>query len=672
VHALFSPAIALMNRLRFTQKFGVMGLLVIVAIAVLIGSLYRALDANIKASRAELDGIAVIKSLQRGVQFMQQHRGLSQGAIGGDAAMKQKRAAKEGEIDAVMREAESRMAAGLVASGAWRRIGEEWGQIRSEGLGWTGPESFDRHTALIEMLLHYMGDVADSYKVMLDPEIDSFYLIDTIINKAPAALERFGQMRAKGMGVLTRKQMTNQQQVELNTLIAEANSALKSLRINLEKTARLNPDLDAALKQATRDYLDSSAQIGRILVEDMMTGVFATAPKDWFDLTTSAIDKGYSQMFDTMLPTLERLVERRVDRLQRELVFSIGMALAMLAIVGYFSIGTYLATIGSIRQLSDTAHTLSTGDLRPRVHLGTQDELKRVGDSFNEMADAFGNLLRNVQASADRVLGAAQRMAESSTQITQSSESQSEAASSMAAAVEEMTVGVDHISKNAVDANDISNQAGELSADGEHIVGTVVEEIRKIAESVNQSANIIDELGRQSDQISAIVNVIKDIADQTNLLALNAAIEAARAGESGRGFAVVADEVRKLAERTTKSTQEISAMIAAIQSGTQNAVTAMRDGVDRVNEGVVLATRAGDAMGQIHGNASRVVETVSDITSALREQTAASTEIARNVEHIAQMAEENTAAVAENANTAHELERLAEGLQTETRRFRVA
>jgi methyl-accepting chemotaxis protein len=242
----------------------------------------------------------------------------------------------------------------------------------------------------------------------------------------------------------------------------------------------------------------------------------------------------------------------------------------------------------------------------------------------------------------------------------------------MAAAVERMTVGIDHISKNAVDANDISNAAGNLSSEGGRIVGTVIDEIRKIAESVNDSANIIDELGRQSDEISAIVNVIKEIADQTNLLALNAAIEAARAGESGRGFAVVADEVRKLAERTTKSTQEISAMISAIQNGTQSAVGAMRNGVIRVNEGVSLATQAGEAMSQIQGNSASVVQTVSDISSALREQSTASSEIARNVQHIAEMAEENNAVVSENAETAHKLEQLAEGLQTEIRRFRVS
>ncbi len=672
MQALFAPAIAIMNRMRYTQKFGAMGVLMLVAIVVLVVGLYRTLDANIQSSRAELQGIAVIKPAQRVIQFMQQHRGLSAGVIAGNEAMKETRANKEKEVSDALKATEAVMSAELIGSGAWKAVLNDWNQIRADGLSWTGPESFRRHTAMIDSMLTFMVFVADTYQLTLDPDIDSFYLIDTVMTKAPIALERLGQMRARGTGILTKKQMLTDQQVEMSTLMAELNGALKNLKINLEKTAKYNPDLQASLAQATKDYLDSSEQIGKVVIEDMMLGTFAMAPKDWFGLTTMAIDKGYKHMFDTMLPTAEKLIQRRIDRLQQDLYMSIGLTILMLAAVGYFSIGTYYATVNSIKKLAETAHTLSTGDLRPRIDLGTRDELKLVGDSFNEMANAFSTLLRNVQAGADQVLAASHHMAESSSQITQSTESQSEAASSMAAAIEQMTAGIDHISKNAVDANVISNDAGKLSAEGGEIVNTVVDEIRKIAQSVNDSANIIDELGRQSDQISAIVNVIKEIADQTNLLALNAAIEAARAGESGRGFAVVADEVRKLAERTTKSTQEISSMIAAIQSGTQSAVASMRDGVTRVNDGVQLATQAGEAMSQIQGNAGQVVSTVADISTALREQSAASTEIAKNVEHIAQMAEENNTVVLESAHTAHELERLAEGLQTEIRRFRVS
>ena len=181
---------------------------------------------------------------------------------------------------------------------------------------------------------------------------------------------------------------------------------------------------------------------------------------------------------------------------------------------------------------------------------------------------------------------------------------------------------------------------------------------------------MVEELGKQSDQISVIVGTIKDIADQTNLLALNAAIEAARAGETGRGIAVVADEVRKLAERTTKSTQEIAHMIAAIQAGTANAVTSMKKGVERVAIGVEHAQEAGNTISQVQAHSRKVVDAVSEISVALREEASVSTQIAQNVEHIAQMAEENNAAAAGNAATAQNLRLLAENLNREVSRFR--
>ena len=552
MQAIFAPAVAVMNRMRFTQKFGVMGLLVMIAIGVLFYNLYAVLDDNIKSSRAELAGIEVIKPMQKLVQAMQQHRGMSAGVIAGNEAMKERRATKEKEISEVVQQVSGKMKPALAGGEKWKGIVEEWKQIAADGLNWTGTENFARHTALIDRTLLFFMDVGDEYALTLDADIDSYYLIDTVLGKAPTALERLGQMRARGTAVLTKKQMADQQKADMSMLMGELNTALKILKINLEKTARFNPSMQAALNGAAKEYMESAEQINKIIVDDMLLGTYSMPPKDYFDFTTAAIDKGYKQMFDTMLPTLEQLIQRRVDHLQNNLRMTLMLVLGLIGVVGYFTFGTYFATINSIQALSETAHTLASGDLRPRIALESRDELSRVGASFNEMADAFSNLLRNVQTSADKVASASQRMADSSSQITQSSEAQSESASSMAAAVEQMTVGVDHISKNAQDANTIANQAGELSVGGGRIVGMVVDEIRKIADSVNQSANIIDELGRQSDQISAIVNVIKEIADQTNLLALNAAIEAARAGESGRGFAVVADEVRKLAERTTK------------------------------------------------------------------------------------------------------------------------
>ena len=318
----------------------------------------------------------------------------------------------------------------------------------------------------------------------------------------------------------------------------------------------------------------------------------------------------------------------------------------------------------------EAAHHIANGDLTLQLDVQQGDKTSLLA-AIAEMQTNLRETIAQSSQAADQVTEAARSLAVSATEVSQSSAQQSEAASSMAAAVEQVTVSISHVAESAASARSLSEETGSLSTEGKNLVQDTISEINKIADSVALSSDVIHTLGEQSDKISSIVKVIKEIADQTNLLALNAAIEAARAGEQGRGFAVVADEVRKLAERTALSTKEIANMIDAVQHGTQSAVQRMEEARSQVGSGVQMAAKTGDSMARVQLATHQVVDVVEDISTALREQSSASTQIAQNVEKIAQMTEENSASISAVSQSADQLERLAVVLKSSVGHFKV-
>ncbi len=350
----------------------------------------------------------------------------------------------------------------------------------------------------------------------------------------------------------------------------------------------------------------------------------------------------------------------------------IAFVVALISLIAAYVVGKSVQNIlgGDAHYANAIAREIAGGNIGVEVHARDGDSSSLLY-SMKTMRDKLRGMVLSIQASAEEVGQAARQLVITSGAVAAASGQQSEATSATAAAVEEMTVGIESISQSASSAKAHSQRASDQSRKGGEVVHAATSEMEKIAVSVEASSQVISGLEQQSNEVSTIVSVIKEIADQTNLLALNAAIEAARAGEQGRGFAVVADEVRKLAERTTQSTLQISQTIGKIQNGTKSVVASMVAGVSQVRAGTALAKQAGESIGEIQLGAEQVVGVVSDISDALREQSRASAEIARNVENIAQMVEANNTSSEQAATAAHQLQKLAEDLSSSVRSFHV-
>jgi methyl-accepting chemotaxis protein len=325
---------------------------------------------------------------------------------------------------------------------------------------------------------------------------------------------------------------------------------------------------------------------------------------------------------------------------------------------------------GDPRYAAAVTRHIAVGNLIMPVQIDHDDNTSLLA-SIRQLQEKLLLMMRVTSNHSQTVHDRSAKVAHSASQVTSSSMDQSNSASSIATTVGELTASIGRVTKNAREAHEASTRADETCVRGTEVIHNAVAGMEQIAATVRNVSATITTLGKQSEQISSIVQVIRDIADQTNLLALNAAIEAARAGEQGRGFAVVADEVRKLAERTTKATQEIASMIETIQFSMQKAATDVESGVSQVETGVSLANEAGEAIGEIRIGAKRVDSLIMEISAALHEEYVAAEAVASQIDKVARMSEGNSLSAQQSSDNAGELLNAAAALQQSVARFAI-
>ncbi|MGE8504921.1 MAG: methyl-accepting chemotaxis protein [Pseudomonas sp.] len=327
--------------------------------------------------------------------------------------------------------------------------------------------------------------------------------------------------------------------------------------------------------------------------------------------------------------------------------------------------------VPALRSALHNVQRIASGDLSQQDSVQRTDEIGQLQQGVSAMTSSLRQLIGHIGDGATQIASATEELSAITQQTRAGANEQKLETDQVATAMHEMTTSVQDVARNAVETAHAVELTAQDASNGAQIVRKAIEQIDSLSGEVELTGEAISALAEESGRIGSMLDVIKSVAEQTNLLALNAAIEAARAGEAGRGFAVVADEVRGLAQRTQQSTQEIEALIAALQQGTLKAVQRMEGSRSLTHNSVELARQAGDALQSITASIGNAQGMTQQIAAAAEQQGAVAEEINRSVLNVRGITEQTYTASEQTSQASQELARLGSTLQNQMQRFRL-
>jgi len=707
------------HRLYFT--LGVMAVPVIILVVFLIGTR----NEQINSTSAEIGGVEYIGALRGLVESIPQHRNMVNAALNGDTTERSRAEQLQQTIDRSLAgvEAVNQRYPQFGASDRLASLKRGWQDVKLGAMKMGVKESIDAHNRVVGDLIELVRHVGDKSNLISDPDLDAYYLMDTVVSQLPVITDRMSRLAYLAGNAVVRKAPEDRLQAQV--LSDNVDSLIQGMQRNLGVAFGFNPALEPKVNPAVVSAIRGADSWIRPLREGNVERFGAI---DRAMQSSSAATTPFFALYDAALPSLKALLEDRVARLAREKYTQLALGIMALLLAASVVHRLNRSITGQIKQINDAFSLIGTGNYDVRVPVVSKDELGNmaasmnsvldntlgliqsrdernriqqsiqkllddisgvatgdltqeaevnaevtgaIADSFNYMIAELRQIVRNVNQTTVNVGQSAKTVMETTSDLAEGSQGQVRQIAEASNNISSMVKSIREVSSTAGQAAAVADQTFQKAKTGSEAVQKTIQGMGGIRNQVQETSKRLKGLGERSQEIGSIVQLIGDIADRTSILALNASIQAAMAGDAGRGFAVVAEEVERLAERAAEATKKVNALIKSIQADTSEAITAMEETTREVVDGSNLANAAGRALSEIESVSAQLTNLIQSISTASEEQAIGSEYISKAMSEISN----NTVETAEGAKTASEsvqqLADLADELRRSMQRFRL-
>ncbi|MFO1044881.1 MAG: methyl-accepting chemotaxis protein [Planctomycetaceae bacterium] len=540
-------------------------------------------------------------------------------------------------------------------------IAVAWQKLKSEQGTLTAASNEVRHRQLRDALRQLVTHVGDTSNLILDPDLDTYYLMDATLLGIPRIQNRMADLRQSVRTAFAKPELDAADLLNLVAtarLLREADfkHVVDSIRSALAEDQNFH-GINSTIRQIEPPLETFITLIEGLLKQlDVSTVEQAKGREGEIDAQLlKALDASH-QLRETASRELDQMLRIRISHLKSKRLLS--LFLTALALTVAITLVVFVARSITV-PLSNCVtglQSLANRDLTRRLHYQSESEIGDISAAVDQAADGMLGAIKSIRASANELNRAADRQTDVSSQMSATAEQTSQQAQRASAVAEQ-------VSQNT---QAVSLAVSELSTAIREIANNTQQAARVATDAVQLAATTnttVTKLGQSSAEIGEVIKVITSIAEQTNLLSLNATIEAARAGEAGKGFAVVANAVKELAKQTATATETIRRKIDVTQSD-------IRDSVAAINRISHTIQQINDFQNSIAGAVEEQTVVTRDISRNVADAAKGTSEIAGNITLVARAAEGTAAGASATRMAAQDATRLAAQLNELVTQFR--